>query len=245
MHARRNTLIAVSGLTLLLTSAHADARKTRPGPQPRAAKHDARKAAVPTVRGKAAAKRQRSTGRPNESLARRLRSKRKSPMKPKALESLLANKVDVTRWADLTPRTPDTTGKAALVLVGPEVVDGGMAYVDFADHCVRGKGWWIRNDRRWRKGDVETCPPPGYAVVWVHSPGSTGFAVDCDVAAVEGNADDAFTLTAGTAATAVKLPASGHLVFKFDTDEAGWHPVTIEATHDRWRLFGCSIRRML
>ncbi len=180
---------------------------------------------------------------------RPLRTRRRKPLSKQQLLSKFAKTFTDFSWAKLNPGKPRKVGRAALVFVGPELVEGGEGYADFADHCVPDEVYSaFKKDGVWRKKRAFDpglyCPDPGRAVLWVNSPGSKEFLVDCDVDVIEESRDDdSWTLTTGGGlkTTLSSLPVDDHLVFTMHTHPPGWYAMSIQGTHDRWRMFGCTV----
>ena len=180
---------------------------------------------------------------------RKHRRRARKPLSKSQLMETFGKSFTDMSWAKLNPGKPRKSGKAALVFVGPELVEGGEGFADFSDHCVPDKVWSaVQKDGVWRKkrgfDPGLYCPDPGRAVLWVNSPGSKEFLVDCDVDVLENSkADDSWTLTTGGGikTTLPSLPVDDHLVFAMHTHPPGWYAMSIQGTHDRWRLFGCTV----
>lgn len=178
-----------------------------------------------------------------------------APLSPKLVAQQVGDTVMEGAWARVTPGKPLAGDKAALVMIAPELVDPG--YADFADHCYRGWIWQLLHVEKAGKPNVvkknrskkkrSICPSPGKAVLWVNAPEPGVFAAECDVAPLAASFDpDHWKLRTGdgTLTTVSKLPLPNRLVFTLVAAEAGWTQVIFRGTHDRWRLFGCSVHRL-
>lgn len=211
-------------------------------------------AGVPRLAGGASVNAPVSPAR--KAAARGARTEALAPLPPRLVSQQVGEPVVEGAWARVTPGDPVGSNKAALVMLRPSLVEGDPGYADFADRCYRDWIWKVRVVKQHGKPDQEhrerskkkalVCPKPGAAALWINAPGPGVFAAECDVAPLKPSAvADVWKLRSkGTTTTVSELPIANRLLFTIAAAEAGWTNVVFRGTHDKWRLFGCSVHRL-